>query len=78
MRRAVTLVLLGLAGCAVATGTIGSTPTAVQDWQTPAGAPPTKAEFVAVFAACQDKVKTTQENAPMVGCLADLGLRRIQ
>ena len=48
------------------------------DWQTPAGKPPTKAEFAALTAACQDKVKSTVENGPMDSCLADLGLRRIQ
>jgi hypothetical protein len=50
----------------------------VDDWQTPTGKPPTKAEFIALVAACQDKVKTTAESAPMSGCLADLGLRRVQ
>jgi hypothetical protein len=50
----------------------------MQDWQTPTGKPPTKAEFAALVAACQDKVKVTTESGPMAGCLADLGLRRVQ
>ena len=48
------------------------------DWQTPAGKPPTKTEFAALIAACQDKIKSTVENGLMDGCLADLGLRHIQ
>ncbi len=77
--RGVALVLgLGLAACAVTSGPIASAPSGVEDWQTPAGKSPSKAELAALFAACQDKVKTAAENAPMVGCLADLGLRRIQ
>jgi hypothetical protein len=52
----------------------------MRDWQTPAGTAPTKTEFAALVAACQDKAKatTTTENGPIDGCLADLGLRRAQ
>jgi len=63
----------------LALGACGSTASAsseMRDWQTPAGKPPTKAEFAALVAACQDKVKTTTESGPFDGCLADLGLRR--
>ncbi len=78
MRWAAMLVVLGMAAC-VATGeTTPTAPSVVDDWQTPTGKPPTKAEFIALVAACQDKVKTTAESAPMSGCLADLGLRRVQ
>ena len=78
MRVIATVVLLALGACAAATTTTASGPSAMTDWQTPAGKPPTKAEFAALTAACQDKVKSTVENGPMDGCLADLGLRRIQ
>ena len=50
----------------------------MRDWRTPTGKPPTKAEFAALVAACQDKEKTTTDGGPMNNCLADLGLRRIQ
>jgi ABC-type glycerol-3-phosphate transport system substrate-binding protein len=78
MRGIAVLALLALAACASVADSTASAPSEVRDWQTPAGKPPTKAEFAALFAACQDKVKAVAENGPMVGCLADLGLRRIQ
>jgi hypothetical protein len=80
MRGIAAVVVLALAACAAATTTnsTASTSSVTTDWQTPAGKPPTKAEFAALVAACQDKTKSTVENGLMVGCLADLGLRRIQ
>ena len=78
MRRTAMLVVLGLAACAATGDLTASAPSVVDDWQTPTGKPPTRAEFVALVAACQDKVKTPADSAPMSGCLADLGLRRIQ
>jgi hypothetical protein len=78
MRGIAFLLLLGLAACAAVSDTTASAPAAERDWQTPSGRPPSKAEFAALVAACQDKVKATVENGPMVGCLADLGLRRVQ
>ncbi|MBV8738349.1 MAG: hypothetical protein JO007_14050 [Alphaproteobacteria bacterium] len=80
MRGIAAVVLLALAACAAATATTptAGTSSATTDWQTPLGKPPSKAEFAALFAACQDKIKSTAENGLMDGCLADLGLRRIQ
>jgi hypothetical protein len=75
---AAVFVLLAVAACAVANDSIGSTSSEMRDWQTPTGKPPTKAEFAALVAACQDKEKTTTDGGPMDNCLADLGLRRIQ
>ncbi|HUC11040.1 MAG TPA: hypothetical protein VL985_11535 [Stellaceae bacterium] len=76
MRGFAVLALLGLAACATAVDSTASVPSIVQDWQTPTGQRPTRAELAALVAACQDKVKTTTDNGPMDGCLADLGLRR--
>ena len=53
-------------------------PAQEQDWQTANGQPPTRAEFAALIAACEDLVKMTVESGPMNGCLADLGLHRVQ
>ena len=78
MRGLAAALLLGLAACAAATGSIASAPSEMRDWQTPSGKPPTKAEFIALVAACQDKVKVATDSAPMNGCLADLGLHRVQ
>ena len=78
MRAIAILFAFALAACAAVGDTTASAPSEVRDWQTPAGKPPTNAEFAALVAACQDKVKAMTESAPMVGCLADLGLRRVQ
>jgi hypothetical protein len=79
MRGLAALALLTLATCAGATGaTTSASSEAVGDWQTPAGKPPTKTEFAALVAACQDKLETATDGAPMNGCLTDLGLRRVQ
>ena len=43
-----------------------------------AGKPPSKNEFAAVVAACEDKAKTTHKSDAMEGCLADYGLQRVQ
>jgi hypothetical protein len=42
------------------------------------GKPPTGIEFAAAGAACQDRVKTANHTGSLDGCLADLGLRRVQ
>ncbi len=78
MRGFAMLVLVGLAACATANDSTASASSVMRDWQTPTGKPPSKAEFAALVAACQDKVKATTDNGPMNGCLADLGLRRVQ
>jgi len=78
MRGFAAVVLLGLTACAAATNSTASASSQVRDWQTPWGKPPTKAEFTALVAACQDKVKAASDSEPMNGCLTDLGLRRIQ
>ena len=76
MRAIAVVALLALGACAAASGSTASASSEIRDWQTPAGKPPTKAEFAALVAACQDKVKTTTDSGPFNGCLADLGLRR--
>jgi hypothetical protein len=72
------LVLLALAACAAAKDSTAGASSGMRDWQTSTGKSPTKAEFAALVAACQDRVKTTSDNGPIAGCLADLGLRRSQ
>ena len=79
MRGIAFFLLLGLGACAAAQGvTSASASSQLRDWQTPTGKPPSKAEFAAVVAACQDKVKGAEQNPAIDGCLADLGLRRAQ
>ena len=79
MRGVVFLVLFGLVVCA--TGDVVSPTHAsseLRDWQTAAGKPPSKNEFAAVVAACEDRAKTSSGSAAIEGCLPDYGLRRVQ
>ena len=72
-------VLLCLAACATADGmTTGDATSLMRGWRTAVGQTPTRAEFVAVYAACQDRLKDTGKPSPFGGCLADLGLHRVQ
>ena len=50
----------------------------LREWQTADGKPPSKTEFAAVVAACEDRAKSANESGPIEGCLADYGLRRVQ
>ncbi|HEY3909289.1 MAG TPA: hypothetical protein VGM07_05300 [Stellaceae bacterium] len=79
MRGAAISILLCLAACAAADGvTPASASSELRDWQTATGKAPTRAEFAAVVAACQDRAKTADQSGSIDRCLADLGLRRVQ
>ena len=72
-------VLLGLAACAASDATqpnAAAPPVATEGWQLPSGKAPSKAEFAAVVAACQDRAKGANQNGPLDQCLTDFGLRR--
>jgi len=79
MRGVALVVFLGFV--AYATGdavTSANASSELRQWQTAAGKPPSKNEFAAVVAACEDKAKTTHKSDAMEGCLADYGLQRVQ
>ena len=79
MRGVAFAVLLGIVACA--TGDAVTTANAFSEllgWRTADGKPPSKNEFAAVVAACEDRAKTANKNDPIEGCLADYGLRRGQ
>lgn len=79
MRGVEVIVLLGLVACAAADGvTPASASSELRQWQTLTGKPPSKAEFAAVVAACEDRAKSSDKAGPIDSCLADFGLRRIQ
>ena len=79
MRGVAVFALLSLAACVAAQGvTSASASSELRDWQTLTGKPPTKAEFAAVVAACQDRAISADRSEPIDYCLADLGLRRVQ
>jgi len=79
MRGAALFVLLGFVVCATADGaTPASASFELLGWQTAAGKPPSKAEFAALLAACEDRAKCAEQSGPIDGCLSDLGLRRVE
>ena len=50
----------------------------VSGWQLASGKAPTRAEYAALVAACQDRAVQRVAAAPLDICLADLGLKRAQ
>ncbi|HEX3881176.1 MAG TPA: hypothetical protein VHW66_00815 [Stellaceae bacterium] len=75
MPRLALLLLLGLAACSSNDSTSENNDRSVpaEGWRTERGAVPTKAEFTAVVASCQDRAKG---GSNFDSCLTDLGLRR--
>ncbi len=71
-------VMLGLAACenSDATGLAGFGSGDMQGWRAPSGKRPSRAEYAAVIAACQDGALTRTRGKPLDACLAELGLRR--
>ena len=74
MPKFVLLVLFGLAACAASDAT---QPSGVEGWRNIAGKRPTRAEYAAVVAACQDGSVARAAGKPFEACLADLGLKRV-
>ena len=79
MRGVAFVVLFGLVACATGDAvTPANASSELRQWQTAAGKPPSKTEFAAVVAACEDRAKTADKSDPIEACLADYGLRRVQ
>ena len=75
---AVVLLFCLVAAAAADGGMPTSASLEVSQWQTVTGKPPTKAEFAAVVATCEDRAKHSDKAEPIDNCLADFGLRRVQ
>jgi len=74
MPRILFIAILALAACDGSDTTEGAglaTPD-IAGWQLTSGKPPTKAEFAALAATCEERAN----NGPLDSCLADLGLKR--
>ena len=72
-------VVFGFIACATGNAvTSASASPELKEWQTAAGNPPSKNEFAAVVAACEDRAKSRDVTGPIESCLADYGLRRAQ
>ena len=79
MRGVAFAVLFGIIACVTGDAvTPANAFSELRGWRTADGKPPSKNEFAAVVAACEDRAKTANKNDPIDGCLADYGLRRGQ
>ena len=79
MRGVTFFVLFGLVTCATGDAvTPASASSELRGWRTATGKPPSKNEFAAVVAACEDRAKSGNNTGPLEGCLADYGLHRVQ
>lgn len=78
MWRLVLVVLLALAGCGPPEKSrmSGSGGDEVEGWMFASGKRPSRAEYAAVVAACQQGAVRSAPGKPLEVCLADLGLRR--
>jgi hypothetical protein len=74
MTKIALLLLLGLAACGSADTASDEGAVPMQGWRMASGKVPSKAEFGAVVASCQDRAKSASVN--LDSCLTDLGLRR--
>ena len=74
-----TLTALGLIACLAAGGaTAAGVSLELRQWQTATGRPPSKAEFAALVAACEDRAKHSDNAESIDNCLAGFGLHRVQ
>jgi hypothetical protein len=76
MPRVAVWLMLGLAACSFGDSDEPAAPTDMQGWRFTSGKRPSRAEYAAVVAACQDSVVPRIQGKPLDFCLADLGLRR--
>ena len=53
-------------------------PTEMQGWKTASGKPPTKAEFAAAVAACEEQAVSSARGKTLDACLDNLGLKRAE
>jgi hypothetical protein len=80
MPRFAVLIMLGLTACGVfdtgQPGDLGSGE--MRGWRSASGKVPSRAEYAAIVAACQDGAVRRAATPPLESCLADLGLKRAE
>jgi hypothetical protein len=74
MRWLALFLLLGLAACAEPSQEAG--PPDMQGWRFASGKAPTRAEYAAIVAACEDGAVKRSQGTSLDSCLAGLGLKR--
>jgi hypothetical protein len=77
MRLIALCILFTVAACAEADANANQ-PADMQGWKMASGKSPTKAEFAAVVAACQDRAVPAAQEKLLDACLGDLGLKRVE
>ena len=79
MRRcAICLLLLALAGCGLFEAAPPEGPGSVEGWRLASGRMPTRAEYAAIVAACQERAVRRAAGQPLDSCLGELGLKRAE
>jgi len=77
MARLALIMLCGLAGCDLLdTGQSEYGSGDMSGWRYASGKTPSRAEYAAMAAACQDGAVPRSAAKPLDACLADLGLKR--
>jgi hypothetical protein len=77
MARFAVVLMLGLAACSLlGSDEPAAAPTDMQGWRFTSGKRPSRAEYGAVVAACEQGAVAQARGKPLELCLADLGLRR--
>lgn len=79
MRRcAICLTLLVLSGCSLFEAAAPEGPGSVEGWRLASGRMPTRAEYAAIVAACQERAVRRAADRPLDACLGELGLKRAE
>ncbi|HLY45788.1 MAG TPA: hypothetical protein VKQ73_09430 [Stellaceae bacterium] len=79
MRRcAICLTLLALSGCGLFEAAPPAGPGSIEGWRLASGRMPTRAEYAAIVAACQERAVRAAQDKPLDSCLGELGLKRAE
>jgi hypothetical protein len=78
MWRSALVAASALAGCGPSETALapGSGADTVQGWVFASGKPPSRAEYTAIVASCEQGAVRSAWGKPLEACLADLGLRK--
>ena len=76
MGRVGVFLMLAMAGCGQSDGSPTSGADDVQGWMFASGKRPSRAEYAALVASCQQGAVRSERGKTLEACLADLGLRR--
>lgn len=80
MPRFTLLIMLGVAACGVFDASQQGEPGSgeMRGWRSASGKAPSRAEYAAILAACQDGAVQRSAGATLDSCLAGLGLKRAE